>query len=212
MTGVRTVRWPDADAHLAEADDVMAGLVEAHGPLEIDLIGDRFEALGLSILHQQLAGPAARTITDRVVDLFDGDFPTPDRLLAADGDDLAACGVSAQKRRYLTSLARHVADGDLDLAMVHELGDEEAVEALTQVTGVGRWTAEMFLMFTLARKDVLPVGDLGLRRGVEHLYGFDEEPTHEEVRKVAAPWRPYRSAGTWYVWRARDGEAALAEG
>lgn len=213
-----TKRFPEADAHLAEADPVMARLVEAHGPCRLDLRPDPFEALGRSILYQQLAGAAARTITGRVMALFDGAFPTPAQLLKVDEDALADCGVSAQKRGYLLGLARAVEAGDLDLGGLDRRSDEEVVEALTEVKGIGRWTAEMFLMFSLGRPDVLPVGDLGLRKGVGVLYGLggededeagDGHPSAAEVEAVAEPWRPWRTVGTWYVWRALDGEAAI---
>lgn len=200
--------WPGAADHLADVDPAMADLVDAHAPIVVDVVDDRFEALCRAIVYQQLSGAAAGTIWSRLEDLFDGP-PGPDDLRRIDDGPLADAGVSPQKRRYLRSLADHVLDGDLDLDGLDGLDDGAVVEELTGVTGIGRWTAQMFLIFTLTRPDVLPVGDLGLRKGVQQVHGLDERPGPAELEKVAEPWRPYRSAATWLIWRSQDGEAAL---
>lgn len=208
MTGDPRRPWPGAADHLAEADPVMADLVERHAPIEVDVVDDRFEALCRAIVFQQLSGAAAATIWSRIEALLDGP-PTPEGVRRVDGDALADAGVSPQKRRYLRSLSDRVLDGDLDLEGLDDLGDGEVVDEVTEVTGIGRWTAQMFLIFTLTRPDVLPVGDLGLRKGVQAVYGLDDRPGPAELKKIAEPWRPYRSAATWLIWRSQDGEAAL---
>jgi DNA-3-methyladenine glycosylase II len=147
---------------------------------------------------------AARSIYDRLCALFGGRTPQPAELLAADPDRLRECGLSRPKIAYLRDLATRVEDGELELARVAVLSDEHVVEELTRVKGLGRWTAEMFLIFHLGRPDVLPVGDLGIRRAVERAYGLAELPEAAELERIAAPWRPHRSLACLYLWRSLD--------
>jgi DNA-3-methyladenine glycosylase II len=195
-------------AHLRAADPVMARLVEAHGALEMipphRLGHSNYGALVRSIVGQQLSVKAAASIFKRVEELFGGRAPTPEQLLAAETDALRGAGLSRAKVVYLRSLAEHVLDGSLELDRLEELGDDEVLAELVAVKGLGQWTAQMFLMFQLGRPDVLPVGDLGIRRAAERLYGVGELPTPAELERIAGPWRPWRTLGCRYLWASLE--------
>ena len=204
-----------ADAHLARADPVLAALIAGHGgplPTERDGRGrpaDLYGALVRSIAGQQLSVKAARAIYLRLEARFGGRTPTPEQILADDPEALrAAAGFSRAKVRYLRSLAEHVQRGELELDRLAELDDETVIAELTAVKGIGEWTAHMFLMFTLNRPDVLPVGDLGVRNAVAAAYGLDRPPGPDELRALAEPWRPYRTRACLYLWRSLDNEPA----
>jgi len=211
---VRTVRaTPKIVAQLAAADPVMARLIEEHGSivrrdLKRERPGDAYGALLRSIVGQQLSTKAARTIYGRMLELFDGHAPTPQQLLAVDPDKIRAAGLSRPKIAYLRDLAEHVERGELELDKLDELPDEEVIEQLTAVKGIGEWSAHMFLMFQLARPDVLPVGDLGIRRAVERAYGLPDLPAAAELEAIAAPWRPYRTLACRYLWESLDNAPA----
>ncbi len=161
-----------------------------------------FAALVRAILSQQLSGKAADTIHGRMVVLLGGpEHLTPVRLLAADQAALRAAGISWPKISYLRDLAERVSDGRLDLDALEHCSDDEVIEAITAVKGLGRWSAEMFLMFRLNRPDVFPVGDLGIVKGVQKLYGMKRRPNPRTMERLAEPWRPYRSVAAWYLWR-----------
>ena len=166
--------------------------------------GDAYGALVRSIVGQQLSTKAARTIYGRLADHFGGRAPTPEELLAADGETLRAVGLSRQKTSYLRDLASRVLDGTLELERLDGLPDDEIAARLVSVKGLGRWTADMFLMFHLGRPDVLPVGDLGIRRAVEKAYGLDQIPSAEQLRSLAEPWRPHRTLACLYLWKSLD--------
>jgi 3-methyladenine DNA glycosylase/8-oxoguanine DNA glycosylase len=162
-------------------------------------------ALSRSIFFQQLAGPAARAIMRRVLAALEAEednWYEPARFLAATDEELRAAGLSRQKTLYLRDLADKFASGELSEGEFHHLDDEAVIERVTLVKGIGRWTAEMFLMFSLGRPDVMPVDDLGVRRGMQITYGLPDMPKPDQMREIAEPWRPYRSVGTWYMWRA----------
>lgn len=164
-----------------------------------------FAALVRAILSQQLSGKAADTIHGRMVAVLGGsEFLTADRLLAADPAALRAAGVSGPKIKYLRDLAERVCDGRLDLHALDLQPDEEVITALTAVKGMGRWTAEMFLMFRLNRPDVFPVDDLGIVKGVQRLFGMRRRPKASTMIRLAEPWRPYRSIAAWYLWRIHE--------
>jgi len=164
-----------------------------------------FRALVRAILAQQLSGKAADTIHGRVVTLAGGvDRLVPESLLAVDAEHLRAAGVSRPKISYLRDLAMHVMDGRLDLAALEEQDDETVIAAITAVRGLGRWSAEMFLMFHLNRPDVFPVGDLGIVKGVGRLLGMKRRPAAQTMLRAAEPWRPYRSVAAWYLWRIHE--------
>ena len=161
-----------------------------------------FAALVRAILSQQLSGKAADTIHGRVVVLAGGvEALTPARMLALDPPALRAAGVSGPKISYLRDLAAHVHEGRLDLAALETLSDEDVVTAITAVKGLGRWSAEMFLMFRLNRPDVFPVADLGIVKGVQKLFRMKRRPSPRTMMRLAEPWRPYRSVAAWYLWR-----------
>ena len=194
-----------AVAHLRAADPTLARIIADVGPLTLEPADGSFRMLARSIFFQQLAGPAARAIMGRVLAVLETDeerWYEPRRFLAAADDDLRAAGLSRQKLVYLRDLAEKFAGGELKEDDFHHLDDEAVIERVSMVKGIGRWTGEMFLMFSLGRADVLPVGDLGVQRGMQIAYGLADLPKPDEMRRIAEPWQPYRSAGTWYMWRS----------
>ena len=195
---------------LSSRDPVLAGLAERHGPPPAPrpaAAGQRFAALARSICHQQLAGRAAATIHGRLVDALDAEV-TADRVLAAGPAVLTSCGLSASKAASIRDLAERVAAGTVSLAHIGRLSDEAVVQHLVQVRGIGRWTAEMFLLSTLGRPDVWPVGDYGVRVGFAAAWGLPEVPTPPQLTELGERYRPYRSTVAWYCWRAADQRAA----
>ena len=195
--------WPEATERLL-GDPAFRPLVQRVGPVLIrPSRGDAFEALAASIIYQQLAGSAARTIHGRFVDALEGDV-SPGRVLEAPDDLLREAGLSAAKLRAIRDLASHVADGRLDLEGLPSLEDDEVVERLVQVRGIGPWTARMHLLFDLRRPDVWPVGDLGVRAGMARVLGLETPPTPTQMRWIGVGYRPWRSAVAWYCWRAAD--------
>jgi DNA-3-methyladenine glycosylase II len=198
-----TTDYARARRHLARRDPVIRGLMRAHGKcgLADAQHADPFGALMKAIVSQQLSTKAAHTIFTRLIALFDG-APTP-RALATIGDEqLRGVGLSGQKLRYMRDLAGKVGDGSLPLHALDAMGDDEVIAALTQVKGIGRWTAEMFLMFRLHRPDVLPVDDLGIVKAVQKAYGLRKTPSPDRLNKIGEAWRPYRSVACWYLWRS----------
>jgi DNA-3-methyladenine glycosylase II len=196
---------------LAGSDPTMAALIERIG--EIDLAtrlrrrseerpADAYGALLRAIVGQQLSTKAARTIYLRVLDIFDGTTPSPERLLEASEADLSGAGLSGRKVEYIRDLAAHVLSGELELDRLDELADEEAIEEIVAVRGLGRWTAEMFLIFHLERPDVLSGGDLGIRKAVQIEYGLEEMPAPQRVLEIGEPWRPHRSLASLYLWES----------
>jgi DNA-3-methyladenine glycosylase II len=194
---------------LRAADEVMARLIDEHGALVREDLknerpGDAYGALLRSIVGQQLSTKAARTIYGRMLELFDGHAPTPIQLLAANPDDIRAAGLSRPKISYLRDLAQHVLDGELELERLDELPDEEVIEQLTAVKGIGEWSAHMFLMFHLGRPDVLPVGDQGIRNAIKTQYRLRKLPDAKRMEKIARPWRPFRTLACLYLWSSLD--------
>src|SRR3954469_5011398 len=189
----------------------MARLIDDYGgplPLEPDSRGrppDLYGALLRSITGQQLSVKAARAIYGRLAERFGGRAPTPEVLLADAPEELrAAAGLSRAKVASLRSLAEHVLDGELELARLDELPDADVIRELVAVKGIGEWTAHMFLMFTLHRPDVLPVGDQGIKNAIKAAYGLDAVPKPEELERIAEPWRPHRTRACLYLWRSLD--------
>jgi DNA-3-methyladenine glycosylase II len=200
-----------ARRELAAADPAMAALIERVGKIDLETRlrrrseerpGDAYGALLRAIVGQQLSTKAARTIYLRVLDLFDGRTPAPEQLLEASEEDLRGAGLSGRKVSYIRDLATHVLSGELELDRLDELSDEEAIEELVAVRGLGRWTAEMFLLFHLERPDVLSGGDLGIRKAVRIEYGLEEMPAPERVIEIGEPWRPHRSLASLYLWES----------
>ncbi len=203
-------RLTQAHRELAASDSVMAGLMERVGPMSVaerrrrrgQRPDDAYGALLRAVVGQQLSTKAARTIYERVVALFGGEDPSPEALLDVDEAALRGAGLSGRKVEYLRDLAGHVRSGELELDRLDELSDEEVIEEVTAVRGLGRWTAEMFLMFHLGRKDVVSGGDLGIRRAIMLAYGLPEMPTPEQVVERAEPWRPHRTLACIYLWES----------
>jgi len=201
-----------AIAHLRAADPVLAALIDAVGPLGDARAGrpdpgDHYGALVRTIAGQQLSVLAARAIYGRLTARFDDRPPTPQEILDDDPEELrAAAGFSRAKVSYLRSLAEHVLSGELELERLDELSDEDAIAELVAVKGIGVWTAHMFLMFQLGRPDILPVGDLGIRRAIEIAYGLDGLPDGPTMEEIAEPWRPQRTLACRYLWRSLQNE------
>ena len=199
-----------ATQELAGRDPALARLVAAAGPCGLGVPREltHFGSLCRSITFQQLAGRAAATIFGRFVAVATGGGDpidlTPEGVLACPDESLRAAGLSAAKTRSIRALAERAASGDLPLHDVESLGDEELIERLTAVPGIGRWTAEMFLIFQLGRLDVWPVGDLGVRKGYATAWGLPEPPTPKQLIAHGDAFRPYRSVAAWYCWRAVD--------
>jgi DNA-3-methyladenine glycosylase II len=182
-------------------------LIDDGGPIDpsTDRRGSRldpYEAIARAIVGQQLSTKAAGSIWERLLEVLGGGTPSPAALLAADPADLRGAGLSWSKVAYLRDLAERVQDGELDPERLRELGDDDVVEELTRIKGVGRWTAEMFLIFNLGRPDVLAAGDLGIRRAVQRTYGLDALPDAAEMERIAEPWRPHRTLACLYLWRS----------
>jgi DNA-3-methyladenine glycosylase II len=196
---------------LAAADPTMGALIERVGRIDLETRlkrraeerpPDAYGALLRAIVGQQLSTKAARTIYLRVVDLFGGATPSPEQLLGAPEEDLRACGLSGRKTEYVRDLAAHVLSGELELDRLQELGDEKVIEEIVAVRGLGRWTAEMFLLFHLERPDVLSGGDLGIRKAVQLEYGLEEMPPPAKVIEIGEAWRPHRSLASLYLWES----------
>ncbi len=203
---VEPARWAEATATIVERDPAMASLVERVGPCTLTprrVPGGFFAALARSILYQQLAGRAAAAIHGRFVAVFDG-RPTPEAVLATDDAVLRAAGVSAAKVASIKDLAAKVADGTVRLDGISTLDDEQIIERLVAVRGIGRWTGEMFLVFQLNRPDVWPVGDLGVRSGYARVHRLPAVPGPRELADLGEVYRPYRTVAAWYCWRAVD--------
>jgi DNA-3-methyladenine glycosylase II len=195
--------------HLRRADDTLAGVIDERGPLDLEARRrgrpqDAYGALLRAIVGQQLSVKAARSIYARFTELFGGRTPSPQEILDSDPETLRSAGLSGAKAGYVRSLAEHVISGQLELDRLEELSDERVTEELVAVKGLGRWTADMFLIFHLGRPDVLPVGDLGVRRAVERLYGLEGLPSAAELEALGERWRPWRSLASLYLWESLD--------
>ena len=193
------------ERHLRDVDAVMRALVPQAGRCKLDETRRRqaFPALVQTIVAQQISVHAAASIGRRVRGLFGGRSPSARRLREMDEDTLRGAGLSRQKVAYLRDLSDRVADRRLNLAALERMTDEEVLSALTAVKGIGRWTAEVFMMFRLGRLDLLPVDDLGLLDGARILYDLPARPSDAQLLEIGEPWRPYRSIGAWYLWQGR---------
>jgi DNA-3-methyladenine glycosylase II len=199
-----------ATEHLRAADPVLAALIDRVGPLTLTTEPDLWWSLVDAIISQQLSVKAAATISGRVAALApDGGRPGPETLLSTPDDVLRACGLSRAKTRYVQDLAARWLDGTLRHDRLHAMDDGEVVAELTQVKGVGVWTAEMVLIFNLGRPDVFPVDDLGVRNAVQRAYGLPERPAKADLLRMGEPWRPYRSLASRYLWRSLAATPAI---
>ena len=200
-----SIDYAKARRFLSRRDPVIRDLMRRYGPcgLADAQHTDPLRALIHAIISQQLSTRAAATIEGRFRALFGG-VPTPSQVAATSDADLRAVGLSGQKLRYLRDLCRRVEDGSLPLAALDVMSDDEVIAALTQVKGIGRWTAEMFLMFRLHRPDVLPVDDLGIVKAVQRAYRLRTIPNPKRLMRLGESWRPYRSVACWYLWASLD--------
>jgi DNA-3-methyladenine glycosylase II len=195
-----------AENHLRTNDPVMASIIEQIGRCGLvrSKREDPFIAIVEAIIWQQLSGKAARTIYERFLKIFAGGRPTPAAILATSDEAMRAAGLSRGKIAYLRDLSAKVLDGTVHLESLETMANDDVVAAMTKVKGIGRWSAEMFLMFRLQRADVLPVGDLGIVKAIQRHYRLRKTPTPERMLKIAESWRPYRSVASWYLWASLD--------
>lgn len=199
--------WSEARRHLSRADPKLARIIRRVGPCTLVSRNDYFMVLCISIFNQQISTKIATILFNRFRDEFPRRRPTPALALKMlqTGDGFKRCGLSRQKRAYLIDLSEKFIARKIPVRRLARMSDEEVIESLTQVKGIGQWTAEMFLMFVLNRPDVLPVDDLGLREAVKRIYKLRERPNAKKLRKMAEPWAPWRSIATWYLWRGLEG-------
>jgi len=192
--------------YLKRIDPVLARVIESVGPCRLQLRteGTHFEALTRSIIFQQLSGKAAGTILSRFNALYPDKRPTPEAVLATSDETLRSVGLSRQKIAYLRDLASKVVSGELPLDQVHEMDDQDLITHLVQVKGIGRWTAQMFLMFRLGRLDVLPELDLGIQNAIKRAYRKRKRPTPQQVKQIGARWSPHSTVACWYLWRSLE--------
>jgi len=195
-----------AEKYLIDQDKKLAVVIKNSGPCQIEPHKEYYGQLVGSIVGQQLSTKAAAAIRRRLIDLFDGKMPTPEQLIKIDGQKLRDIGFSWQKVKYVKDLAQHIIDGQLDLAHVATMPNDQLIEQLTAVKGIGVWSAHMFMLFGLGRLDILPVGDLGIRKAIQNLYGLKQLPDPEQIITIANKhkWHPYESVASWYLWRSLD--------
>jgi DNA-3-methyladenine glycosylase II len=203
--------WQKGVRYLKRNDPVLAGIIGRVGPVKFELDGNHYEAVVGSIIFQQLAGSAARSILNRFKQLYGGRFPSPIEYLSTDVEKLRGSGLSPQKISYIKDLAERLENGTLDLKRLENLPDEEALDELDKVRGIGRWTAEMFLIFMLGRTDVLPVDDLGLRKAAQKAYKLRKLPNRDRFQQLAEKWHPYSSISTFYLWKSIEKPEAPAK-
>ncbi len=205
--------YQQAADHLSQHDPVLAPVIARVGLCTIRPHRNYYQELVDSIISQQLSIKAANTIERRFCELFGGseEFPSPEAILTKDVDTLRTAGLSRGKAMYVRDLAQHVVDGKVRFDHLDTLSNEDVIKELTAVKGVGEWTAHMFLMFCMGRTDILPIGDLGIKNGVQRLYGWDHQATSQEITDLAAKnhWHPYESIACWYIWKSLDNAPAL---
>ncbi|MDO4795310.1 MAG: DNA-3-methyladenine glycosylase 2 family protein [Brachymonas sp.] len=194
--------WAEACAHLSQRDRVMKQLVQQYGSARLESRGNAFVTLARSIVGQQISVKAAQSVWDRFAALPHA--LEPQAVLQLTPQTMRAAGLSARKVEYLHDLARHFTQHGLQNIAWQDLDDEAVIATLTAIRGIGRWTAEMFLIFHLMRPNVLPLDDIGLQKGISQLYFSGEPVSRHTLREVAQAWQPYCSVGTWYVWRSLD--------
>lgn len=198
--------------HVRSRDPTLGRVMDSHGVVRFRAEGDLFESLVESILSQQLGGPAANSIIRRVRALYPEGALEARAMLKTPARRLRAAGVSPQKIGYLRDLSRRVSRGEIDLEALRTKEDEEVIRVLDEVKGVGRWTVQMLLIFTLGRTDVLPVDDLGIRKGIQRVYSLPSLPGSEEIERIAEGWHPFCSVASLYLWRHKDAEEGANQG
>jgi len=198
-----------AIVHLKKADPVLSNVIDRVGRYGIQYREPNFETLVRSIVYQQLSGRVAAVIFGRLIALVPGQKLSPENILKLTPARMRTAGLSKAKTAYIRDLARKTARGALKFDTLPEMSDHEVIEHLTQVKGIGVWTAHMFLMFALQRPDVLPTGDLGIRTAIRKAYGLNDLPHAKHIEEIAVRWRPYCSVATWYLWRSLEGQAEI---
>jgi DNA-3-methyladenine glycosylase II len=193
-----------AITHLKKADPVLRAIIERVGPYKMEYRDPVFETLVRSIVYQQLSGRVASVIFGRLTAATPDSTITPEGVLRLTPRKMRALGLSKQKTEYIRDLARRTRAGQIDFTACSRLTDDELIERLTAVKGIGVWTVQMFLMFALQRPDVLPVGDLGVRAAMQRAYGLPELPKPAEMQRIAESWKPYCSIASWYLWRSLE--------
>lgn len=203
-----------AISHLRRVDPRLSTIIDAVGSCTFAPAEHlaHFTAISRSIVFQQLSGKAATTIYNRFADLFPNGTPTPAGLASLSDDQLRAAGLSRQKSGYLRDLAMRVISGQVPIDSLDQLSDDEIIAALVSVKGIGRWTAQMFLMFRLGRPDILPDLDLGIQKGIQRAYRMRKLPTPKRVAEIGAKWAPHRTIASWYLWRSLDATAESRQG
>jgi DNA-3-methyladenine glycosylase II len=206
VAAVTPAYWDEACKHLARRDRVMKKLIPQFGEARLQSRGDAFTTLARSIVGQQISTKAAQSVWDKFAALLDAPSTklAPAEVLKLRADAMRSAGLSTRKVEYLRDLARHFDEGAVHVRKWQQMDDEEIVEELVAIRGIGRWTAEMFLIFHLMRPNVLPVDDLGLIKGISVNYFSGEPVTRVEAREVGDAWAPFRSVATWYIWRSLD--------
>ncbi len=206
IAGVTPDYWDEACKHLAKRDRVMKKLIPQFGEARLQSRGDAFTTLARSIVGQQISVKAAQSVWDRFAALMGGPAVriAPAKVLAAEVPALRESGLSARKCEYLKDLASHFEDGAVHVKQWQQMDDEAIIEELVAIRGIGRWTAEMFLIFHLMRPNVMPLDDLGLLKGISQSYFSGEPVSRAEAREVGEAWAPFRSVATWYIWRSLD--------
>jgi DNA-3-methyladenine glycosylase II len=198
-----------AIVHLKKSDPVMCAIIERVGAYKIEHREPVFETLVRSIVYQQLSGKVASVILGRLIAMLPGGRVTPDAILKLTPARMRKAGLSKQKTAYIRDLARKTNKGHVKFETLADLSDLEVIEHLTQVKGIGVWTAHMFLIFALRRPDVLATGDLGVRVAIRKAYQLEELPLPKQMEELAAAWRPYSSVAVWYLWRSLEGSAQI---
>ena len=183
-------------------DPKLAKIIKQVGPYNVRISRNRYQSLVEAIVTQQLAGSAAKSIIRRFRNLYDSNFPKPVDVINTHPAKLHATGLSRMKVSYIKELSIKIENKEINLRTISKLKDDEVIDILTKVKGIGRWTAEMFLIFSLGRQDVLPVEDLGLKKGIQLMFSLNELPDIKQIEKIAIKWRPYRTVATWYLWKS----------
>ncbi len=188
---------------LSQRDIKLANLIQTIGEYSIEKHKDPFESLIKSIIYQQLSGESANAIYNRLLKHYGETLPTPIHIISTPKETFRIkIGLSFRKIEYIKDLSLRISKGELNLILLSSMADEEIIAELVKVRGIGRWTAEMFLIFYLGREDVMPIGDLGIRKAVQNLYGLPQLPSSAHVLEISSTWKPYRSIAAWYLWKS----------
>ena len=182
-------------------DPKLRKIIANVGDIQIRTLTNPYEALVDSVITQQISDAAGMSIAQKFRALFGKKYPLPEDILAKSDQILLSSGITRAKLRCIKDISKRVLEGDIEFQKFSSMDDEKIISELVEIKGIGRWTAEMFLIFGLGRLDIMPLGDLGLKRGIQKMYSFSELPTNEKILKISSKWRPYRTVATWYIWK-----------